>query len=59
MKQILIVGAGRSASSLIEYLVSKSKEKNWFVTIADYDLKLAQSKVKDDQFSKAIFFFRF
>ena len=56
MKQILIVGAGRSASSLIEYLVSKSKEKNWFVTIADYDLKLAQSKVKDDQFSKAIFF---
>jgi saccharopine dehydrogenase (NADP+, L-glutamate forming) len=56
MKQILIVGAGRSASSLIEYLISKSKLNNWFVTIADYDVDLSKSKVTDSTCSKAIFF---
>jgi len=56
MKQILIVGAGRSASSLIEYLVSRAPQNNWFVKVADFDLKLSQSKVCDSKHSSAISF---
>lgn len=56
MKQILIVGAGRSASSLIEYLVKRAPLNNWFVVVADYDLKLSQSKVSESDYSSAISF---
>jgi saccharopine dehydrogenase (NADP+, L-glutamate forming) len=56
MKQILIVGAGRSASSLIEYLVKRAPLNNWFIVVADYDLKLSQSKVSDSDYSSAISF---
>jgi saccharopine dehydrogenase (NADP+, L-glutamate forming) len=47
MNNILIIGAGRSASALINYVLSKAKEYQWFVTVADADPKLAESKVKD------------
>lgn len=56
MKQILVVGAGRSASSLIEYLVSRAAQNDWFVVVADYDLKLSESKVSKTEFSSAISF---
>ena len=56
MKQILIVGAGRSASSLIEYLVKRAPLNNWFIVVADYDLKLSQSKVSESDYSSAISF---
>jgi saccharopine dehydrogenase-like NADP-dependent oxidoreductase len=56
MKQILVVGAGRSASSLIEYLVSRAAKNNWFVVVADYDLKLSESKVSNSENSSAISF---
>ncbi|MDX5346053.1 MAG: saccharopine dehydrogenase NADP-binding domain-containing protein [Hymenobacteraceae bacterium] len=35
MKQILLLGAGRSASSLINYLLKLIEEKNWQLTIGD------------------------
>ena len=56
MKQILVVGAGRSASSLIEYLISRAAKNNWFVVVADYDLKLSESKVSNSENSSAISF---
>lgn len=56
MKQILVVGAGRSASSLIEYLVSRAAINDWFVVVADYDLKLSESKVSNSEHSSAISF---
>lgn len=56
MKQILVVGAGRSASSLIEYLVSRAAFNDWFVVVADYDLKLSESKVSNSEHSSAISF---
>ncbi len=43
-KHILVFGAGKSATSLIEYLISEAGINNWQVTIADSDLQLAQSK---------------
>lgn len=45
MNNILIIGAGRSSGALIRYLLDKSKDKNWFVTVADADPKLAEAKI--------------
>lgn len=43
-KEILVVGAGRSASSLIKYLLEKSTEENLHLTICDLSLELAEKK---------------
>jgi saccharopine dehydrogenase-like NADP-dependent oxidoreductase len=44
MKKVLVIGAGRSTVSLIDYLIKNAVSCNWHVTVADMDLKLAQSK---------------
>lgn len=44
MKNILIIGAGRSASSLIKYLLEKSESEQLHLTIGDLSLALAQRK---------------
>ncbi|MCL9808324.1 saccharopine dehydrogenase family protein [Flavobacterium luminosum] len=44
MRNVLIIGAGRSASSLIKYLLEKSESENLFITIADLSLELATRK---------------
>lgn len=45
MTNILIIGAGRSATALIKYVLDRAKEYNWFVTVADADPGLAERKV--------------
>lgn len=45
MKNILIIGAGRSSGALIKYVLKKSEEKGWNVTVADNDPELAKAKV--------------
>ena len=35
MRKILILGAGRSASSLIHYLIAHAREQDWRITVAD------------------------
>ena len=45
MKNILVIGAGLSASSLIRYLLENSEEHGWKVNIGDISEKLAISKV--------------
>lgn len=47
MKRILVLGAGLSATSLINYLLDKTTSENWHLTVGDFDLDLAQSKVKN------------
>ncbi|MDP2162158.1 MAG: saccharopine dehydrogenase C-terminal domain-containing protein, partial [Flavobacterium sp.] len=54
MKSILIIGAGRSASSLIQYLLNKSEAEAIQITIADLSLELAQKKVQNHKNAKAI-----
>jgi len=44
-KHILLFGAGKSATVLIDFLKNLSAEKNWKVTVADNDLKAVQQKV--------------
>lgn len=47
MRTILIIGAGRSASSLIQYLLDKSAEENLHLVIADLSLELAKKKTNN------------
>ena len=54
MRNILIIGAGRSASSLIQYLLSKSETENLHLTIGDLSLELAQRKTNDHKNATAI-----
>ena len=55
-KRILLFGAGKSATVLIDFLKNLSAEKNWKVTVADNDLKAVQKKVGEhtNTFSVAI-----
>jgi len=46
MRNVLIIGAGRSASSLIRYLLSKSNEEKLHLTVADLSLNLAKAKTQ-------------
>ncbi|MFT4698255.1 MAG: saccharopine dehydrogenase-like NADP-dependent oxidoreductase [Flavobacteriaceae bacterium] len=54
MRNILIIGAGRSATSLIKYLLDKSQSENLFITIGDISLNSAQKFTKDHPNAKGI-----
>lgn len=54
MRNILIIGAGRSASSLIKYLLEKSTSENLHITIGDLSLDLAQRKTNNHPNATAI-----
>ena len=56
MKNILVIGAGRSAVTLIEYLLNESVVFNWKVTIADYNIELAKDASLNHKNSRAILF---
>jgi saccharopine dehydrogenase-like NADP-dependent oxidoreductase len=47
MRTILIIGAGRSASSLIQYLLEKSEKEQLHLIIGDLSLELAQKKTNN------------
>ncbi|MBB4800496.1 saccharopine dehydrogenase-like NADP-dependent oxidoreductase [Flavobacterium nitrogenifigens] len=47
MRNVLIIGAGRSASSLIRYLLSKSNDEQLHLTVADLSLPLAKAKTQE------------
>ena len=44
MKKILIIGAGRSSTSLIHYLEKNAARQDWGITVADQDLELVLEK---------------
>ena len=54
MKKILILGAGRSASSLIEYLLKVAATNDYEVTVADTSLESAKQKTKKNPRSRPI-----
>ena len=47
MRNILIIGAGRSATSLIQYLIDRSEAEQLHLIIADISFELAQRKTKN------------
>jgi saccharopine dehydrogenase-like NADP-dependent oxidoreductase len=54
MKKILIFGAGRSASSLIQYLLDEATRYDYIVTVADTSIELVKQKTKDHLRSRAV-----
>ena len=54
MRNILVIGAGRSATSLIKYLLDKSQSENLFITLGDLSLENAQKFVRGHPNAKAI-----
>lgn len=45
MKRILLFGAGKSATSLIRYLIDVSAGRDWQLVVAESNLALAESKI--------------
>lgn len=56
MQNILVIGAGRSASSLINYLLTHSVKENWNVTVGDVSLELVKQKTVGHSNARAIQF---
>jgi saccharopine dehydrogenase-like NADP-dependent oxidoreductase len=56
MKNILLFGAGKSATILIDYLLSNAEQEGWQLVVVDADINLAQSKIGISPFGKAISF---
>ncbi|MFM1931014.1 MAG: hypothetical protein RL226_317 [Bacteroidota bacterium] len=56
LKKILVIGAGRSSSSLIRYLLNIAEEENWFVTVADLDAAMVERKLGGHPRSEAVQF---
>ena len=54
MRTVLIIGAGRSASSLIQYLLNKSVEEDLHLIIGDLSLASAQNKTNNHPNATAV-----
>ncbi len=55
-KFILVVGAGRSSSALISYLLIQAPSHNWTITVGDISLDAAQNRVGGSPHGRAIQF---
>lgn len=49
MKKILVIGAGRSAVVLIDYLLEHAGAEDWHITLADADLAHAKNMIADSK----------
>ena len=54
MSKILIFGAGKSATELINYIGSNATHNGWEFTVADAQFELAEKKVKPFALGKAV-----
>lgn len=56
MRRVLLIGTGRSSSSLIKYFLDHSSDENWMLTVADFSEELARSKINNHPSARAIGF---
>ncbi|MDN3596187.1 saccharopine dehydrogenase family protein [Zunongwangia endophytica] len=56
MKQILLIGAGKSTAVLIRYLSEKSLEENFKIIVADKELAAAEKAIQNHQNCSAVQF---
>lgn len=54
MRKILVIGAGKSSSSLITYLLNKSVSENLHIIVADVSLELAKNKIQQHKNGTAL-----
>jgi saccharopine dehydrogenase-like NADP-dependent oxidoreductase len=56
MRNILLVGAGRSSTFLIKYFLDHAQEQDWMLRVADVSLRLAQEKTGKHERGSAVAF---
>ncbi|QNR23397.1 saccharopine dehydrogenase family protein [Croceimicrobium hydrocarbonivorans] len=56
MRHILLIGAGRSTYSFVEYIKQHSEQEDWHLIIADQDYELAKEKAGDHPRMEAVSF---
>lgn len=56
MKKILLIGAGRSTTSLVDYIINNAEKEDWHLTVADNDESLAREKAGNHDRTTAIGF---
>jgi saccharopine dehydrogenase-like NADP-dependent oxidoreductase len=56
MKNILILGAGKSATVLIDYLLEQAAILDFTVTLGDLDAELAAQKINGNSRGKGVYF---
>jgi saccharopine dehydrogenase-like NADP-dependent oxidoreductase len=56
LPQILVLGAGKSATVLIQYLQKKAVENNWYIVLADGNKTVAEAKWNHAQNGHAVGF---
>ena len=56
MKNVLICGAGMSATDLIGYMLEHAEENNWTVTVGDISVETAERKIGGHPRGKAVYF---
>lgn len=56
MRNILLFGAGKSATVLIDYVLKNAASENWVLLVVDADLKLAESKINGSLNGSAVSF---
>jgi saccharopine dehydrogenase-like NADP-dependent oxidoreductase len=56
MKQVLLFGAGKSATVLIDYLLSNARTEQWKLVVVDANLQTARNKINDSPYGQAVSF---
>jgi saccharopine dehydrogenase (NADP+, L-glutamate forming) len=56
MKRILVLGAGRSSSSLIKYLLDNARTFDWHLTVGDFSSDKAKEKIASSGTGEAVHF---
>lgn len=54
MDTILIFGAGKSSTVLIDYLIREAEQQQWKIIVADADLQVAKAKIHNSPFAEAM-----
>lgn len=54
MRNILVIGSGKSSAYLLKYLISKSTSESLFITVADLNIENAKKLIKNNPNCKAI-----
>ena len=56
MRHILVLGAGRSSSSLISYLLNQAQQNDWQVTVGDVSQQAASDRIREHPRGNAVRF---
>lgn len=54
MDTILLLGAGKSSTVLIDYLIREAEQRQWKIIVADADLQVAKAKIHNSPFAEAM-----